>query len=124
MGKQRITLYGSFLEDKNVKDVIEIDKNLVLVVTFKRPEYFVVDLQLKKIFELGNGSSKFGLSLTLLPGYDPVACPYILCKESEGFAILDPLNNLYSEIFKFPQSQGRADPDPSKDETIIQFEKN
>ncbi len=95
-----------------------------MIVTFNRPEYFVIDLQLKKIFELGNGSSRFGLSLTLMPGYDPVTSPYILCKESECYAILDPLNNIYTELYRIPQYSGKVDPDPTKDETIVMFAKN
>ncbi len=55
MTKNRITLYGTFLEGKSVKDVVEIDKNLVLAVTFQNPEYFVIDLELKKVFDLGPG---------------------------------------------------------------------
>jgi hypothetical protein len=98
--KSRITLYASFLEDKNVKDVLEIDKNLILVVTLFSPEYFVIDLQMKKVYDLGSGIGKLGLALTLMPGYDPVTYPYVLCKEHDSFAILDPINNIYSQLYK------------------------
>jgi hypothetical protein len=88
------------LEGKSVKDILEIDKNLLLALTLSPPEYFVIDLELKKVYELGPGVGKLGLAMSLMPGYDPVTYPYVLCKEHDSFAILDPINNIYSQIYQ------------------------
>jgi len=95
----RITLYAHFLDGKCVKDIVEIDKNLILAQTFVNPEYFIIDLELKQVYELGAGSGAIGLSLTLMPGYDPITYPYVLCKEQGCLSILDPINNYYSQIY-------------------------
>ena len=44
LAKSRITLYAHFLDGKSVKDIVEIDQNLILALTFLNPEYFVIDL--------------------------------------------------------------------------------
>lgn len=100
LGKKRLTKYTSFLDTRSVKDVVELDKNLLLVLTFDKPEYFLIDLELKKVFGLGAGFGKLGLSLTLMPGYDPVNYPYVLCKEQDSISILDPHKNFISEIYR------------------------
>lgn len=42
--KSRITLYAHFLDGKSIKDIVEVDQNLILAVTFINPEYFIIDL--------------------------------------------------------------------------------
>ena len=92
-----------FLDNKSVKDVVELDKNLLLVLTYKHPEYIVIDLEKNTTHELGEGYSNngHGLSLTLLPGYDVKNYPYVLCKESDFMCILNPIKNEMSPIYAF-----------------------
>ena len=67
------------MDKLSIKDIVELDKNLLLVLTFEEPQYFIVDLERKKPIGLGAGVGKIGKSLTLMPGYNPVNFPYILC---------------------------------------------
>ncbi|CDW84086.1 UNKNOWN [Stylonychia lemnae] len=117
LGKLRLTKYAQFLEKLSVKDIVELDKNLLLVLTFESPQYFIVDIDKKKPIGLGAGTGKLGLSLNLMPGYDPVNYPYVLCQELNSFAILDPFSNFYSEIYKSDRT-AILDTD-AKEDTVI-----
>lgn len=61
--KKRITKYGHFLNSKSVKDVIELDKNLILVLTFIQAEFFIIDLGTKEVTGLGPAFGSLGLCM-------------------------------------------------------------
>lgn len=41
---------------KTIKDLVEIDSNRILVLTYKPPEYFIVDIRKKVVVALGQGT--------------------------------------------------------------------
>jgi hypothetical protein len=107
--RKRLTKYGHFLHQKSVKDIVELDRNLILVLTFSGPsEFFIIDLGTKEVSEMGPGFTKVGLCMAKMPGYDPIEFPYILCKELGNFSIFNPFNNYISEVYKDPRQQNQG----------------
>eukprot|EP00347_Sterkiella_histriomuscorum_P008764 403343844 len=104
----RLSLRSSILNNFSVKDVVEIDINRLLVLTYSPPTYFKVDLELKSVKPLGDGSGKCGLSLTKLPLYNVQKYPFVLCKENDALYIFNPADNHFNKIIDF-KAQYQAD---------------
>jgi len=45
--KLRLSCNFGRIAGKSVKDVVEIDNNRILVLTYKPPEYFIIDVHFK-----------------------------------------------------------------------------
>eukprot|EP00347_Sterkiella_histriomuscorum_P009046 403342734 len=123
--RNRLSKYDRYLDGQTIKDVCELDKDLILVQMQEDP-YFVsyhkINLASKECLNLGNGFGKYPESITLFPGYHPVKYPYVLLKEQYHYSIFNPIQNTISLIH---EEQERPDQKihEFKEDTVI-FIKN
>lgn len=106
-----------------MKDVLELGyQSRILAVTYNNPEYHVIDLIYKQSTLLGPGFSDLAYSITPFPAYDYERFPFVLCKESDCIAILNPTPlNQMARILLVPSG---TQVDKIRNEDNVIFDKN
>ena len=105
LGKQKFLKPSYvYLGKKSIKDVLDMGhEQIILVVTYQNPDYYVINLQYNLVTLLGEGFSDLAYSITPFPSFDYERFPYVICKESECICILDPTpSNKMARIFLTP----------------------
>lgn len=107
--KNRLALKSSILNGSSVKDIVELNQDLILALTHKDPIYYRISMVEKNMKALGDGKGKVGLSLALFPGFDSKTYPYLLSKESDGIYLLNPIANTYERLHLFSNQDSSSD---------------
>ncbi|CDW80829.1 UNKNOWN [Stylonychia lemnae] len=108
---------AQFLKQLSVKDVVELDATQILTLSYKPARYQTIDVVKKIVTDLGDGQHSHGLSLNLFPGFNIQKYPYVLAKESNGLFILNPIFNVYNQIFDLKTQN--VEESYQNDETVI-----
>ena len=89
-------------------DFVELSPSKLLVITRTKPEFFIINLldQARNRVEHieGGGYGNIGLTLTLLPHYDPKDYPFVLVKEDTCISLFNPMLNHFEKICELKPS--------------------